>query len=140
MNQILQKLVFLLVNNMKKIINSTLSIIQFIIFFTAVTLIYLSDKKMGVMRSLTYKNLIWNRMNLDKYLLILVITFLIVQIIFYLFIKKFSFIILIIFDLITIVFILCFDTSIIFSYFIIVLALCFNLGLSLIKNFIKEYI
>lgn len=125
---------------MKKIINSTLSIIQFIIFFTAVTLIYLSDKKMGVMRSLTYKNLIWNRMNLDKYLLILVITFLIVQIIFYLFIKKFSFIILIIFDLITIVFILCFDTSIIFSYFIIVLALCFNLGLSLIKNFIKEYI
>lgn len=140
MNQILQKLVFLLVNNMKKIINSTLSIIQFIIFFTAVTLIYLSDKKMGVMRSLTYKNLIWNRMNLDKYLLILVITFLIVQIIFYLFIKKFSFIILIIFDLITIVFILCFDTSIIFSYFIIVLALCFNLGLSLIKNFIEEYI
>ena len=131
---------FLLVNNMKKIISSTLSIIQFIIFFTAVTLIYLSDKKMGVMRSLTYKNLIWNRMNLDKYLLILVITFLIVQIIFYLFIKKFSFIILIIFDLITIVFILCFDTSIIFSYFIIVLALCFNLGLSLIKNFIKEYI
>ena len=125
---------------MKKIISSTLSIIQFIIFFTAVTLIYLSDKKMGVMRSLTYKNLIWNRMNLDKYLLILVITFLIVQIIFYLFIKKFSFIILIIFNLITIVFILCFDTSIIFSYFIIVLALCFNLGLSLIKNFIKEYI
>lgn len=125
---------------MKKIISFTLSIIQFIIFFTAVTLIYLSDKKMGVMRSLTYKNLIWNRMNLDKYLLILVITFLIVQIIFYLFIKKFSFIILIIFDLITIVFILCFDTSIIFSYFIIVLALCFNLGLSLIKNFIKEYI
>lgn len=125
---------------MKKIISSTLSIIQFIIFFIAVTLIYLSDKKMGVMRSLTYKNLIWNRMNLDKYLLILVITFLIVQIIFYLFIKKFSFIILIIFNLITIVFILCFDTSIIFSYFIIVLALCFNLGLSLIKNFIKEYI
>lgn len=122
---------------MKKIISSTLSIIQFIIFFTAVTLIYLSDKKMGVMRSLTYKNLIWNRMNLDKYLLILMIALLIVKIVTYLATKNSNFIILIVFNLMVIGFILFFNTITIFSYFIITLALCLILSLSLIKTFIK---
>lgn len=122
---------------MKKIIYYIFSIIQYIIFFTATILVYLSDKKMGVMRSLTFRNLVWNKMNLNKYLLILMIALLIVKIVTYLATKNSNFIILIVFNLMVIGFIIFFNTITIFSYFIITLALCLILSLSLIKTFIK---
>lgn len=122
---------------MKKIIYYIFSIIQYIIFFAATILVYLSDKKMGVMRSLTFRNLVWNKMNLNKYLLILMIALLIVKIVTYLATKNSNFIILIVFNLMVIGFIIFFNTITIFSYFIITLALCLILSLSLIKTFIK---
>lgn len=122
---------------MKKIIYYIFSIIQYIIFFTAAILVYLSDKKMGVMRSLTFRNLVWNKMNLNKYLLILMIALLIIKIVTYPATKNTNLIILIIFNLMIIGFITFFNTITIFSYFIITLALCLILSLSLIKTFIK---
>lgn len=122
---------------MKKIIYSTFSLLQFIIFLIGTILTYLSDKKMGVMRSLTYRNLVWNKMDLDRYLLILIIVLLVIKIVAYLPTKKRIFLILIVLDIIAIGFIIFFNTTIIFSYFIIILALAIILSLGLIKTFIK---
>lgn len=123
---------------MKKIAYVLCSVVQLILIFTAGILVYLSDKKMGVMRSLTYRNLVWNRGNLDRYILIFLITLTILCAVCYLFTKKFSLFILIIFDILAINFTIFFNTTIIFSYFVIIIALCPILGLELLKSFKKK--
>ncbi len=58
------------------------TIIQFVLIGFALIIYYLSDKKMGVMRSLTYRNSVWNNLNLRNWIIYTLIFILILFIIF----------------------------------------------------------
>lgn len=122
---------------MKRVVYIIFSIVQLILLLTSGTLTYLSDRKMGVLRSLTYRNLVWNRMDLDRYLLISLLIFIIIGAVYYIVTKKKSMIVLILFDIVAIDYIVLFNTDSIFSYFIIGIALSLILGLELAKSLIR---
>ena len=122
---------------MKRVVYIIFSIVQLILLSTSGILTYLSDRKMGVLRSLTYRNLVWNRMDLDRYLLISLLIFIIIGAVYYIVTKKKSMIVLILFDIVAIGYIVLFNTDSIFSYFIIGIALSLILGLELAKSLIR---
>lgn len=122
---------------MKKKIYIFLSLIQLILFLIGSILTYLSDKKMGVMRSLTYKNLIWNNQRLDVYLVAVLTASLILWILLYILNKKFYILFYFIINIILLSFVIFFSTESIFSYFVIGITLTFLLFLEAVKRFLK---
>lgn len=128
----------------KKIINIIASVIQVSLLVFSVVMHYLSTRKMGVMRSLTYKNDVWSTMGLKNYLIIGLIVITILFIILAFINKKYgkrfrSSITFLCLSIICTVFTIYFNDTLLRAYYVLVIGAVSILTIQVLKiNFIYK--
>lgn len=119
------------------------NIIQVCLIIFSLIIYYLSDKKMGLMRSLTYKNDVYNKLSLKVWitywLLFILFLFIITMIREYKkSIKIKSCIMFIVINVLSIIFAVKLNTEIVLSYYILVISVSTLLCVQLMKlNFLE---
>lgn len=127
----------------KNVFKWLLTSIQICLIIITGVIYYLSNKKMGLKRSLMFRNINWNNQNFDKYmtfsLIIILLIFIILTIINFIIKKKlkwnltFSAI-----SMICIIFALVFNSEVILSYYVLLICMNICLIIEIIKlNFKK---
>jgi len=101
-------------------------IIQVALIVVAAVLHYLSNKKMGVMRSLTYRNSVWNNLNLRSWIIcILVLLLLLFIVLAFIKYKKSLkikyFIIVIVVNVLSLIFTISVNSKEMLSYYVIII-------------------
>lgn len=130
----------------KKIVNIIASVMQVSLLVFSVVIYYLSTRKMGVMRSLTYKNDVWSTMGLKNYLIIGLIVVTILFIILVFINKQYkrmfsSSIIFLCFSVICTVFTIYFNDTLLRAYYVLVIGAVSILTIQVLKiNFIQKKI
>lgn len=118
----------------KKISKCLLTSIQTGLILFAVSILYLSNERMGVMRSLIYRNEVYDRLTL-KIKIIYILSFVMLMFIIFA-IKTFKskyYLLLIMINLISIIFVIKFNSQIILSYYVLSISLTLSLVIELIK-------
>lgn len=123
----------------KKIFNWILSVLQMALIVFSIVISHLAKTKMGVMRSLTYRNDMYNKMNLDKivliFLVIIVLALILMAIINYRKSKKYKVLIgFILLNICAIIFTLKINSEIIISYYVLTIATTILLFIEVIKE------
>lgn len=119
------------------------TIIQGCLTVFALIIYYLSDKKMGLMRSLTYRNDVYNKLSLKVWviycLLFILLLFIITMVRAYKESVKFKCcLVYIVVNLLSIVFAVKLNSEIVLSYYVLVMSLLVLLCIQLMKiNFFK---
>lgn len=127
----------------KKFLNWLGTIIQACLAMFALIIYYLSDKKMGLMRSLTYRNDVYNKLSLKVWiiysLLFILLLFIITMVRAYKESDKFKCCLAyIVVNLLSIIFAVKLNSEIVLSYYVLVISLSVLLCIELIKfNFLK---
>ncbi|WP_454053101.1 hypothetical protein [Clostridium sp. Marseille-Q7071] len=122
----------------KKIFKWTSTIIQLILVIFVLTIHYLSDEKMGVMRSLTYRNSVYDKLSLRLKiiygLILLLIILVILSVKAYKKFNKFKYSIgVIAITLCLILFGVIFNSQVLLSYYVILIGFSIVLVIELLK-------
>ena len=119
------------------------TIIQACLIAFSLIIYYLSDKKMGLMRSLTYKNDVYNKLSLKVWiiygLLFILVLFIITMVRAYRESVNFKCcLVYIVINVLSIIFTVKLNTETALSYYVLAISLSFLLCIQLIKlNFLK---
>lgn len=129
---------------MKNILNWMISVIEIGIIIFGIVIHQLSTKKMGVMRSLTYRNHVWNSKNIDEILIyILIITaimFLIITIYNYKKNKIWNIVnlIILILNILAIVFMTKLNSDLLLSYYVLSMSITIVFVIEVLKKLLLK--
>ena len=129
---------------MKKPVNIILSIAQVSLTIFCLVIYFLSTRKMGVMRSLVYRNSVWDSMNLKEYLtyglIVLSVLFILSCFINKVYVKRFKVsIICTVLSLIGVILSIYLNTDILRSYYVVIIGTIIILAIEFLKiNFLYK--
>lgn len=127
----------------KNVFKWLLTSIQICLIIITGVIYYLSNKKMGLKRSLMFRNINWNNQNFDRYmtfsLIIILLVFIILTVINFIRKKKLKWnLTLSAISMLCIIFALVFNSEVILSYYVLLICMNICLIIEIIKlNFKK---